>query len=107
MEKQVVRTIKFAALKYLAIMNESIAKLGKGSKVPDGNHYTILCEHTRGCVYIRPEECVFHYPEICKNDVFCLPTVDEYIKLGMVLRLKRKRFNIKKNEIITLKNVQK
>ena len=108
MEKQVVRTVKYGTIKYLAIMDESIAKLEKGSKAQYGNHYTVLCDHTRGCKNFSPEECVFYRQlDICKNDVFCLPTVDDYIKLGVMLRLHRKRFNLKKNEIITLKNVQK
>lgn len=106
LEKLVIRKIIDGSTFYLAIMEESIAKLGNGKFLNYDNphYYKVFCDHVRDCKNIRPEKCGCHNNIlICSYDVFYLPTVDDYIKLGIILRRKRKRFNFKKNEIITLK----
>ena len=110
LEKQVIRKVRYCNICYLAIMDESIANRGNGRNIEDTNgRYTLLCSHINGNdIEIDVKHCELNENvKIYKEDMFSLPTVDEYIKLGMVLRLKRKRFNLKKNKIITLKNVQK
>lgn len=109
MNKQVVRKIKDGPITYLVIMDESIAKRGSGRNIECNKdyYYSILCNHIRVSEIIFNECSFSEHSIICPSDVFYLPTVDEYIKLGMILRHHRRRFNKKKNEIITLKNVQK
>lgn len=106
MEKQVIRKIRYCDICYLTIMNESIANRGAGRNIKNANAcYTLLCNHING----NGNEIDFNKCElnekvrIYEEDMFDLPTVDEYIKLGMVLRHYRKRFNKKTNEITTLK----
>ena len=103
MGKRVIRAVKYGNSKYLVIMDESIARLGNASKLQRSkNHlYEILCSHVRNNSEISFNKCSLnHYALINKNDVFYLPTVDEYIKLSMVLKRYHRRFNLKKNEMI-------
>ena len=105
MGKQVIRKVESGDFKYLVIMDESIAKLGIGSYLNHGErcYYTALCDHINWDKKISPEKCGFSEDvPIYSSDIFSLPTIDECIKLGIVLRRKNKRFNLKKNEIITL-----
>lgn len=105
MERKVIRTVKYREFKYIAIMDESIAKLENASKLQrsSNNIYQVLCSHVRNNSELSFNKCALNpYSLINRKDVFYLPTVDEYIKLGIVLRRYRRRFNKKKNEIITL-----
>ena len=43
--------------------------------------------------------------KIYKEDMFSLPTVDEYIKLGMVLRCSHIRFSKKTNKLLIIEDL--
>ena len=103
LEKQVIRKVRYCNICYLAIMDESIANRGNGRNIEDTNgRYTLLCSHINGNdIEIDVKHCELNENvKIYKEDMFSLPTVDEYIKLGMVLRCSHIRFSKKTNKLL-------
>lgn len=110
LEKQVIRKVVFDCFCYLAIMDETIAKRRSGKKalLKNNNYrYKLLCTISRGDnKKLKIGECEINYNiPIRGEDIFSLPTVDDYIKLEMILRHNHIRFNKKTNAILKINDL--
>ena len=110
MKQLVIRNVTDKCNQYIAIMDKSIADfenakdLFKTAILPI--EYEIFCSHMYGDKELKTENCVLNRcAHISPNDIFNIPTVDEYIKLGMILLSHNMRFNKKKNKIIKIEKV--
>ena len=100
-EHLVIRIVKFRTSKYLAIMEETLANMECPPEKYYFQHYNILCDHILYDKEVPLEHIsISKDAEMCQEDTFTKPTMDEYIKLGILLRYNHKRFNKKKSLII-------